>query len=246
MPETARRSRRQTPAEADCLVLNIWHIAALALQKGDGRSWELFHDGRWLAGGEFIVKNGEPTVLVVEFLPWRPDLNTVPLRQELAITTTSASAGARSRRRWFICPKTAARVATLYLPAGETEFRSMKGWNLAYETTLMSPIERIEARLDDLFSRLGASYDGIFHDPPQKPQRMRFETYWQILEEIDATELELMRLEQGPEMLERKRAAKPRSAALERQRANISRFGSKILGRGERFSVLKSRVRCQF
>lgn len=194
--EASAKQRRLTPEEANCLVLHLPTIlAALASHPGKV-SWTMRCEGRWLATGELILKDGEPSAILIEFDPRTPGVDDpdVSMRQSLPIVTGAAGG---VRKRWFLCPSLGSRVETLYQPAGKSEFRSQKAWDLAYETTLMSPVERVQRRLVNLAKQLNRTYVGFFDAPP-RPKRMTHKVYQRILAEIDAAERELMSLECEP------------------------------------------------
>jgi ATP sulfurylase len=51
--------------------------------------------------------------------------------------------------RWYaLCPRTGRRSTALVLPPGETQFASVKGWNVAYGSQRECPIHRGHRTID--------------------------------------------------------------------------------------------------
>jgi hypothetical protein len=102
------------------------------------------------------------------------------------IVLSSSACRFGGERWWFICPKTQERVVKLYIPAGENELRSRKGWALSYEVQRMAPLERREYRARRAFAELGASYHSVWDVLPDRPVGMRQKRFLRLERLADA------------------------------------------------------------
>ncbi len=85
-----------------------------------------------------------------------------------------------------MCPRTARRVAKLYLPNGAYTFASREAYQLAYRSQRETLYNRALRRALKLRGKLGA--EGGVGDYVPKPKWMREATYDRKLEEIFAAE----------------------------------------------------------
>lgn len=79
-------------------------------------------------------------------------------------------------RRWFICPAVSCqrRAAKLYL--GNRYFACRRCYNLAYQSQCYSRQDRAMTQAGKIRLKLGG-YEGIANSFPDKPKRMRWQTY---------------------------------------------------------------------
>jgi hypothetical protein len=84
-------------------------------------------------------------------------------------------------RWWFLCPNRGHRVVKLYLPIGGRYFLSRKAYGLVHDTRQMSRIDRQSRRVTRIAGKLGEPNHDFFV-PPEKPSRMRWQTYDRLVE----------------------------------------------------------------
>jgi hypothetical protein len=112
---------------------------------------------------------------------------TGPQQYPVSMVTTPCPFG--GLRWWWLCPATRRRVSKLYLPNGGDRFlsRGRGAYRLAYASQRQAPIDRMHARSDRLYAKLGADYrdqSGTYWPP--KPKGMHWHTYGAICERLDA------------------------------------------------------------
>jgi hypothetical protein len=89
-------------------------------------------------------------------------------------------------RWWFECPRSGRRVRKLYLPLGARHFRSRLAYRLAYACQCETLEDRATRRARKLCRRLGGDPDADTY--PDKPRRMRWKTYSQMMEKLIAAD----------------------------------------------------------
>lgn len=112
---------------------------------------------------------------------------TGPQEYPVRMVTTACRYG--GQRWWWLCPATGLRVSKLYLPNGGTRFlsRGQGGYRLAYASQRHGQVDRMHARSRQLYARLRADYcSPSGYGWPPKPKGMRWRTYNEICEKLEA------------------------------------------------------------
>lgn len=102
------------------------------------------------------------------------------------IETTPCNFG--GERRWFRCPYCDRRCAVLYRP--DLRCRLCAGGH--YQTEHLSPLDRKIVRARNLRRKLGQFTPSMSMPLPDKPKRMRWNTFMRIRAEIQRLELEVV------------------------------------------------------
>ena len=89
-------------------------------------------------------------------------------------------------RWWFVCPHLNRRVRKLYLPLGGRHFWSRRAYELAYASQRETKFDRALRRARKLRLRLGG--DPTDDEYPDKPPRMRWATYNQLMDRLVAAD----------------------------------------------------------
>jgi hypothetical protein len=128
--------------------------------------------------------------------------------QVVALAWTACRYG--GARPWFRCPALGCgRMCAILYQRGAGIFACRRCWGLAYRSQRMTQLERLEAKAERLYARIGSSPDD---DVAEKPPRMWWRTFNRIVDQAEAAD-----------------AAACSAAALGIQRA-ASRLGA--IGRG--------------
>jgi hypothetical protein len=112
------------------------------------------------------------------------------VHQRVPISWTPCRFG--GERPWFICDVSTTGVhcgrpvGKLY--SGGRFFACRHCHHLGYAVQRGDPMDRAHHRLARLHRKLGADYGGADMPPPQKPKWMRWKTYSQIVQQIEAGE----------------------------------------------------------
>jgi hypothetical protein len=96
-------------------------------------------------------------------------------------------------RWWFECPRTANRVAKLFLPRGGHRFWSRAGYGLGYASQRETPLDRVHRQGAKLCRHLGDASCWP-HCLPPKPKGMRWRTYERKQERFEALAARLDRV----------------------------------------------------
>jgi hypothetical protein len=83
-------------------------------------------------------------------------------------------------RWWFVCPRLKRRVRKLYLPLGGRHFWSRLAYRLAYASQRETLGDRASRRARKICWRLGGDPDADTY--PDKPRRMRWNTYNRLMD----------------------------------------------------------------
>jgi hypothetical protein len=130
--------------------------------------------------GDIVTKmSNDGAELVLEYRMRRPGEEWHQVREEVWLDWTPCNYG--GERIWFRCPGCHSRRAVLFSVGGR--FRCRKCHDLAYSSTREDASDRSIRRIDVLRKRLGAKGGGPF-DVPEKPDNMRWPTYWRICSEL--------------------------------------------------------------
>jgi hypothetical protein len=107
----------------------------------------------------------------------QPSRRTGPQDQTVHLETTPCPFG--GVRWWWVCPATARRCATLYLPNGGDQFlsRGPGAYRLAYASQNGDATARSHGRLRRLHRKLGGPYTHFEEPLPLRPKWMRERTY---------------------------------------------------------------------
>src|SRR5262245_15792215 len=89
-------------------------------------------------------------------------------------------------RWWFVCPHLNRRVRKLYLPLGGRHFWSRRAYELAYASQRETKYDGALRRARKLRLRLGG--DPTDDEYPDKPPRMRWATYNQLMDRLVAAD----------------------------------------------------------
>ena len=89
-------------------------------------------------------------------------------------------------RWWFVCPRLNRRVRKLYLPLGGRYFRSRVAYRLAYASQREALGDRASRRARKICRRLGGDPDADTY--PDKPRRMRWNTYNRLMDKLVAAD----------------------------------------------------------
>jgi hypothetical protein len=102
------------------------------------------------------------------------------IRYKIPFTWTSCNYG--GKRPWWECPKCSRRIATLY-ERGKY-FLCRKCHGLVYESQRERDAFRYLHKAQDIREKLGGSAN-VFEPLPDKPKRMRWQTYRKMRSEAD-------------------------------------------------------------
>jgi hypothetical protein len=149
-------------------------------------SWTTVNTGRETAFVGFQADLGEEGGFVQ--LHWTaPDRRSGARRQcENHITLTTRPQPFGGRRWFFVCPRTGANAAMLYLPSGAYTFASRKAYRLGYRSQRESPRDRSLSRAFALREKIGGK--GGIGDLIEKPKGMHARTFERALEKVYAAE----------------------------------------------------------
>jgi hypothetical protein len=111
---------------------------------------------------------------------------TEDVKQEIEITTTQCNYG--GIRKWFACPACGRRCAVIY-SAGKY-FACRVCCNLNYTSQCESEMFQLSNKANKLRDRLGAEHGILNPLPHKKPKNMHHKTYVQLMNEIEALELQ--------------------------------------------------------
>jgi hypothetical protein len=89
-------------------------------------------------------------------------------------------------RWWFVCPRLNRRVRKLYLPLGGRPFRSRLAYRLAYASQRETLGDRASRTTRKLCRRLGGDPEDDSY--PDKPRRMRWNTYNRLMDKLVAAD----------------------------------------------------------
>ena len=89
-------------------------------------------------------------------------------------------------RWWFVCPRLKRRVRKLYLPFGGRHFWSRAAYRLAYASQRETLGDRASRRARKICRRLGGDPDADTY--PDKPRRMRWNTYNRLMDKLVAAD----------------------------------------------------------
>jgi hypothetical protein len=139
--------------------------------------------------GEEIVSGRVSADMTAERSGWfRLQLGEMDQRIDLVATARHFG----GRQWYFVCPRSARRVSTLWKPPGAQFFASRQAWGrqCAYGSQFESPRDRALSAAQDIRYRLGGKefesiIDGV---PPPKPKWMRWRTYEKIIRRCDTYE----------------------------------------------------------
>ena len=172
-----RRASKNTTS--DHLQLNIFRLERKCLLVP--RGWTVL---QWSSRGQVCAT----IQLAVEFdriqlrynhTPWNGD--STSLEYPVFLDSTPCNYG--GERRWFLCPGSGCsrRVASLYC---SKYFVCRHCLNLSYESQREQSWDRALTRAQAIRERLGGT-PCIADDFPEKPKRMRWETYRRLCEEYE-------------------------------------------------------------
>jgi hypothetical protein len=109
-----------------------------------------------------------------------------PTPYVVRLTTTTPTYG--GLRWWFLCPWTGRRAHKLFLPRGGCEFWSREGHGLGYAVRSLDKYARRQRRCAKLLAKLGAPDEPWSAPVPDRPFRMRWETYGRLGRELMAAQ----------------------------------------------------------
>lgn len=110
----------------------------------------------------------------------------VEVEQRIPLEWTPCNFG--GERPWALCPRCSRRIAVLW---SRGRFYCRKCHGLAYQSTREDRADRAARKARALRRRLGASND-LTEPIPWKPNGMHWRTYWQLREEIQEAEAEVL------------------------------------------------------
>jgi hypothetical protein len=183
MPRPLQRIRLEGGLKLDLNRLIRQNLVRPGAAWGSTINWSYRYSGEKIASGRVTAD------MTAERSGW--------LRLELGgleqwISLDSAARHFGGHQWYFVCPRTARRVSTLWKPPGARSFASRHAWGrqVAYGSQFESPHERALSAAQDIRYRLGGKdfvsiIDGV---PPPKPKWMRWRTYDKIIGRCDAYE----------------------------------------------------------
>jgi hypothetical protein len=170
--------------------------SALRLDIDSMMGWGAIKPGSHLAGG---MRLGDDTDVKFESHtddPWdswlrlRYSMTDYWSGEELKIDDRIYLATTRPHfgglRWWFVCPRLNRKVRKLYLPPGGRHFWSRGAYRLAYASQRETIYDRATRRARKLYLRLGG--DPADAEYPDKPKRMRWTTYNQLIDKLVAAD----------------------------------------------------------
>jgi len=101
------------------------------------------------------------------------------IEQVVPITKTPCNYG--GYRKWFLCPRCWKRVGVLY--GVQKYFLCRRCYNLTYESSNASPLQRIFDKARKLREKLGGQ-PGLMEPIADRPKRMHHKTYNRIVADI--------------------------------------------------------------
>ncbi len=148
---SGRRSNRATAEE--CIRINLADLKRLGMVRRDCMSRR---DRKWTCDGQTVAML--TLVSDVHCREHQPCLRITGIARGREINCTIALVGSPMHfggERWYaICPITGRRCTVLALPPGTTQFASVKGWKVPYESQRECQVHRAYRAIDKATLRL--------------------------------------------------------------------------------------------
>ncbi len=188
--ETMSRSREGTRYTDEVLALDVRELARLgAIQPGKvgDLTWQRGDDASGsMAAIRLTVEPGPARMtLVLSYARGRHGTEPVPVRDRFPIEATPCHYG--GLRWWVLCRTCGRRVAIVYLAGPDHRFVCRHCGQLAYRSTRLDELDRIDRRRSRLADRLGYPpswpRDHIPWRSLDRPAGMRPETFARLIDE---------------------------------------------------------------
>lgn len=136
----------------------------------------------WAKGGKPSGNVGGVTLseneIVLFYGYQQGDKKSENIEQSIKVVWTSCHFG--GRRAWFVC-QCGKRVGVLFFGLRHCRFRCRQCSGVRYDSQSESERERLQRKMGEIRWRLGAGRN-LLTSFPDKPKRMRWETYFRMME----------------------------------------------------------------